>query len=86
MEHQHEGVNPASGVRHSASDCRAEHGVTVGLIDSIVSVARVLASRDLITSTAVAEALHDLATDEDVRHLFVIGSAHAEAHQRSKAA
>lgn len=50
-------------------DCRSEIGVTVGLIDSIISVARVLRRRDF-NATSIHEALLDLRSDEDVQFLL----------------
>lgn len=47
------------------TDCRSEVGVTVGLVDALISVCRVLAARDT-SSPEVAEALKDLGSDEDV--------------------
>ena len=48
-------------------DCRTAEGITVGLIDSLISVCRVLAPRlDVEKSSAVTEALRDLRADEDV--------------------
>jgi hypothetical protein len=49
-------------------DCRSSEGVTVGLIDGIITAARVLRDRDL-SHPAVREALADLREDEDVAHL-----------------
>ena len=49
-------------------DCRSPEGVTVGLIDSIITAARVLRGCDL-SHPAVREALADLAEDEDVARL-----------------
>ncbi len=46
------------------TDCRSETGVTVGLIDSLIFICRILAERDL-TSHAAVEALKDLGVDED---------------------
>jgi hypothetical protein len=46
-------------------DCRSPEGVTIGLIDALISVARVLKGRDF-TSPEVQEALKDLAQDEDL--------------------
>lgn len=46
------------------TDCRTEAGVTVGLIDALITICRVLAKRDL-TEAAVREALIDLDQDED---------------------
>ncbi len=51
------------------TDCRTEEGTTVGLIDSVITVARVLAKRDLSTP-AVLDALRDLRTDSDVASLL----------------
>lgn len=47
------------------TDCRSEEGITVGLIDALISIARVLAKRDLRKHKAVREALKDLDNDED---------------------
>jgi hypothetical protein len=51
------------------TDCRSEVGVTVSLIDSIITTCRVLAWFNL-TPPAVVEALEDLRTDEDVARVF----------------
>jgi hypothetical protein len=51
-------------------DCRSPQGITVGLVDAIISIARILAKRDL-TSPAVQEALLDLYDDEDMLKLRV---------------
>ena len=50
----------------STTDCRSEEGITVGLIDSLISISRILAKRDL-NSPAVLEALKDLQSDSDVK-------------------
>lgn len=50
-------------------DCRTEEGTTVGLIDAVITCARVLVTRDL-TPVAVVEALADLRDDEDVAALL----------------
>ncbi len=50
-------------------DCRSDEGVTVGLIDAMISIARVLAHRDF-TPPAVVEALKDLSEDEDVKTII----------------
>lgn len=47
------------------TDCASEEGITVGLIDSIITAARVLATRPKKTR-AVTEALKDLREDVDV--------------------
>jgi len=54
-----------SKVSHTFTDCRTEVGITVGLIDGVIAIARVLAARDL-TSHDVQEALKDLRCDEDI--------------------
>lgn len=46
-------------------DCRSEEGITVGLVDALISIGRILAHRDL-THPAVTEALKDFADDEDM--------------------
>ncbi len=56
----------------SSTDCRSEEGITVGLIDSLISIARVLAHRDL-TPNSVVEALKDLAQDEDMKTIMDAG-------------
>lgn len=53
----------------SETDCRTSDGVTVGLVDAVISIARVLRHRDL-TPSAVVEALRDLASDEDTEWLI----------------
>lgn len=51
------------------SDCRTDEGVTIGLLDSIIFIARVLATRDL-QSENVQAVLRDLRNDEDVQKLW----------------
>lgn len=53
----------------TATDCRSEVGVTVGLVDSLISISRVLVQRDL-TDPAVVEALADLRDDEDLQAIL----------------
>ncbi len=53
----------------NTTDCREEEGITVGLIDAIISIARILAKRDF-THPAVQEALKDLADDEDMARIM----------------
>ena len=55
--------------RPNTTDCRSPEGVTVGLVDCIITAARVLRGRDL-RAPAVVEALRDLRADEDVRSLL----------------
>lgn len=51
------------------TDCRTEEGITVGLIDSILSVAKVLKTRDLM-GEAIQEALLDLQNDESIKFIL----------------
>lgn len=51
------------------TNCRDEEGVTVGLIDALISIGRILANRDL-NQPAVREALKDLADDEDIAKIL----------------
>ena len=62
------------------TDCRNEAGVTVGLIDSLIVIARVLVRRDL-DDPGVIEALKDLAADEDIAGVFK--AAHRATKERS---
>ena len=52
-----------------STDCRSETGVTVGLVDSIITSLRILKTRDL-TSFEVSEAIKDLRGDEDLKFLI----------------
>lgn len=52
------------------TDCRSETGVTVGIIDAIITMCRLLAKRDF-SSTEAREALEDLGDDEDFKQLVV---------------
>ncbi|WP_288446507.1 hypothetical protein [uncultured Chryseobacterium sp.] len=56
-------------------DCRSEEGITIGLIDSLISIARVLAKRDLDESRAIKEALKDLINDEDIDKIISHGKS-----------
>ena len=56
-------------------DCRSEVGVTIGLIDMMITAARVLASRDL-SDANVIEALKDIRSDEDVRVVLTPSPTH----------
>lgn len=56
------------------TDCRTEEGKTVGLIDSIIFIARILSERDLSTET-VQSALKDFRNDEDVKKIFQRGTS-----------
>lgn len=53
----------------SNTDCRSETGITVSLIDSIIAISRILATRDL-SAPEIREALKDLARDKDARKIM----------------
>ena len=53
------------------TSCRSEEGITVGLIDALISIARILVVRDF-TPSVVKEALLDLASDEDVAKVLSV--------------
>lgn len=53
----------------SHTDCRSETGITVGLIDGIIAMCRVVASRNL-DDPAIAEALDDFTNDESVARIY----------------
>lgn len=57
------------------TDCRSEEGVTIGLVDAIIAVVRILSKRDL-SPASVQEALKDLASDEDLA--TILHAAHQE--------
>ncbi len=52
-------------MNYTSTDCRTTEGVTVGIIDSIITLCRLLVERDL-TTPAAKEALRDLRSDDDV--------------------
>jgi len=51
------------------TDCREPVGITVGLIDALITICRILARRDL-TGHEIEQALADLRADEDVSLVF----------------
>lgn len=55
------------------TDCRSPQGITVGLLDAMLSIARILAPR--LNSPgfdkAVAEALRDYWEDSDIRDIHI---------------
>lgn len=57
-----------------STDCRSKEGITVGLIDGIIAIARVLRNRQM-EGVAISEALIDLRSDEDVTWLFNMQNA-----------
>lgn len=54
------------------TDCRSEEGITVGLIDSVIALSRVINQRlrVLNLTPAVEEALKDLASDADLKNIL----------------
>jgi hypothetical protein len=58
--------------RNETGDCRSETGISVGLIDGVIAVCRILNQRDL-SDGPIAEALADLRSDEDVRSIIPTG-------------
>jgi hypothetical protein len=56
----------------NAIDCRSTEGVTIGLIDSIMTAVHVLDARDL-GGPNIKEALKDLASDNGLKRLIAIG-------------
>lgn len=46
--------------------CRSEEGITVGLVDAVIGILRVLALRDM-SPACVQEALADLFEDPDLQ-------------------
>jgi hypothetical protein len=52
------------------TDCREEVGITVGLIDSIISTCRVLRPRLSDDSDQITGALEDLYDDEDLKYIL----------------
>lgn len=59
----------------TASDCRSDEGVLIGLVDGIIAQARVVARylRNGPTPHELSEALADMAADEDVALLISAG-------------
>jgi hypothetical protein len=53
-------------------DCRSEEGQTIGLVDSLLYIARALAPRDMSTKY-VQEALADLLEDEAFKTVLRAG-------------
>lgn len=51
------------------SDCRSEEGITIGLVDALISISRILSKRDL-NSPQIKEALKDLVGDEDLKFIL----------------
>lgn len=54
------------------TDCKTEIGITVGLIDGIISITRILVDRDW-DAPEIQEAIKDLREDDDMKRLMDIG-------------
>lgn len=67
--HKFNHSDDCSTLTESFTECKSEEGVTVGLIDSILTCAHVLASRDL-SGKAIKDALQDLHEDKDLAALI----------------
>lgn len=59
----------------STTDCRTDNGITVGLIDGLISIARILKDR-LCDDPDVIAALKDLQDDEDIKAILNFKSKH----------
>lgn len=61
------------------TDCRSETGITVGLIDSLIAISRVLAPRlkvaYLPNEKAIYSALGDLVQDSDLKFVLSVHEA-----------
>lgn len=56
-------------MEESKTDCRSENGITVGLIDSIIFISRILSKRSF-NSKEIQETLKDLKQDEDLKSIL----------------
>lgn len=56
-------------IEYVTSDCRSEDGITIGIIDGIITLARLGAIRDL-SSPNIKSALKDLIQDEDLKYIL----------------
>lgn len=54
------------------TDCRTEEGITVGLIDSLITIGRILVNRECFHES-VQQALKDFRADDDMKRLMDIG-------------
>jgi hypothetical protein len=69
LENVHKTLDGSGYVAEISTDCRTEEGITVGLIDSIITMLRVLRHRD-ISHNSARQALADLLSDEDLDWLL----------------
>ncbi|WP_198533186.1 hypothetical protein [Streptomyces sp. AcH 505] len=70
-------------VTNDVQSCRSEEGITVGLVDGLISLLRVLAPRDLSTKN-VQEALTDLREDPDLQTVLRIKAPGTDAERRAR--
>lgn len=68
----------ASVPEEAEQSCRSEEGITVGLVDALIGIMRVLAPRDLSPHN-VHEALMDLFEDSDFSTVQNAWSDHEKA-------
>ena len=59
------------------TDCKSEEGITVGLIDAVITISRIIKLRTIDTP-AIDNALIDLSTDEDFNYLINIANGKAK--------
>lgn len=64
-----QGETPEGGGKE-VQECKSDDGTSVGIIDSIMLLCRLLADRDISEGEGVDEALKDAGSDPAVRHFF----------------
>lgn len=73
------------------TDCKTEVGITVGLIDSLIYISRVLAPRlkkikGKELPKEILEALDDLYQDEDLLYILSTGNYNPHVHKNTDGA
>lgn len=63
------GCNMLNKTKDTTIDCRSEEGLTIGLIDSILTAASLLVSREM-QDPAIREAIEDLRQSPELRELL----------------
>lgn len=63
------GIETDAEIVSEPIECKSEDGITIGLIDAILSILKVLAIRDL-SPKSVKEALLDLADDTNLQNIL----------------
>lgn len=76
-------TTPADTDPSEVQSCRSEEGITVGLVDALMSILRVLAPRNLSTKN-VREALLDLRGDPDLGVVMAATGARPDEAQQPK--